>query len=345
MSSEPTNARPSEPPSAPSLPMEVEPGPSLPPPPRATAGVGAVPPRPTPLRILRALLRPTPETRPPGVPKLRYRFPLSWLVHMGRDLLFARPRSFKEDCALAVRCLPRPPRIEGQEHVPAHGSVVLVANHYQRRDLWIGWVGGLLCTALWSARPEMVCHFVVEDRAVLDGASINWTRPIFARVARVWDLVLVTPAEARDANADGSRRRALRDCLRRLRRPDGRPVCLCIMPEGISGGTRGLIAPVAGSGRSLLALASAGALLLPAAVWEDADGALHARFGPAWRPAIPPGMVPAAYDGWAGDDAMRRIAALLPETFRGVYADARDPNARDPNARDPNARDPNAPQP
>jgi 1-acyl-sn-glycerol-3-phosphate acyltransferase len=244
---------------------------------------------------------------------------LPWLIEMGCDLLLSRPRSFQADCALAVRSLPRPPVVEGIEHIPREGSLILIANHYQRRDLWIGWTGGLLCNVVWHVRPEQACHFIVEDRAVLDGASITWTRPIFARVARVWDLVLVTPAEARDADAAGWRRRALRECLRRLKRADGCPVCLCIMPEGITGGTSGLIRPVSGSGRSLLALAGTGARLLPAAVWEDTSGALHAHFGPAWRPQPPAGLPSDQLDTWAGDDAMRRVAALLPPSFQGVY--------------------------
>lgn len=275
------------------------------------------PPKATVPRIWRALRTPHPDERPPGVPKLRYRFPLTWLMSMGRDMLAGRPRSFRADCELAVRILPRPPVIESAENIPTSGSFALIANHYQRRDLWIGWEGALLCHALWKAQPDLVCHWITTDRAVLDGATVRFSRWAFERVARVWDFVLVTPPEALDAESDQSRRHALRACLRRLKRPDGRPVCLCVFPEGMSGSTRRLGAATPGSGRSLLALAATGIPLLPAAVWENGDGALCARFGPAWRPEPPSGLERIALDGWTAAEALRRVAALLPESLRG----------------------------
>lgn len=278
------------------------------------------PARPTLGRILRALRTPAANERPAGVPKLRYRFPPQWIYAMGRDVIFDKPRSFRADCALAVRSLPLPPLLDGLEHIPASGSFILVANHYQRRDLWIGWPGGLICDTLWCARTDLVCHWVVTDRAVLDGATVRGTPALFARVARVWDMLLVTPPDARDADAEHARRHALRRCLRALDRSDGRPVCLCIFPEGIAGSTTGLARATPGSGRSLLALAATGAPLLPAAVWEEPGGALHLRFGAPWQPIPPAGMARRDLDAWAGDDALQRVAALLPPAQRGVYA-------------------------
>lgn len=283
--------------------------------------------RPTLRRIWQALRSHTPDERPAGVPKLAYRFPLGWLIGMGRDMLFSRPRSFRADCALAVRSLPRVPIVDGLEHVPPAGSFVLVANHYQRRDLWIGWAGGLLCDALWMARPDLSCHLVTTDRAVLDGASVRWTRPVFERVARVWDAILVTPPEARDADAAHTRRQTLRRCLTKLRPADGHSVCLVVLPEGLRGSTRGLRMAAPGSGRSLLALAASGVPLLPAAVWEEPGGALHGRFGPAWHPTAPPDVSRDALDLMAGADVMTRIAALMPEALRGEYGRQPDTNA------------------
>lgn len=278
------------------------------------------PPRPTLRRIWRALRTPAPNERPPGVPALRYRFPLRWAFSMGRDMLLDRPRSFRADCALAVRSLPMRPKIEGREHVPREGPFIVVANHYQRRDLWVGFCGGLLCDALWSVRDDLRCRFVVTDRALLDGATVPLTRGLFARVARVWDMILVTPPETLDANATDTRRHALRACLDALRGDTGRSTCLIILPEGVRGDTRGLKPAAAGSGRSLLALAATGAPLLPAAVCEDSDGALHLRIGTAWHPAPPRDLPKAQLDAWAADDALRRVAALLPEHLRGAYA-------------------------
>ena len=277
------------------------------------------PPRPTLRRIWRALRTPSPNERPPGVPKLRYRIPLDWAFAMGRDMLLGRPRSFRADCALAVRSLPRRPKVEGLEHVPREGPLVVVANHYQRRDLWVGFCGGLLCDALWSVRDNLRCRFVITDRALLDGVTVPLTPAIFARVARVWDMILVTPPETRDAGADNARRHALRACLEALRGEQGRSTCLIISPEGVRGNTRGLKTAAPGSGRSLLALAATGAPLLPVAVFEEPGGALHLRIGPGWHPVAPHDLPKAQLDAWAGDDALRRVAALLPEHLRGAY--------------------------
>jgi hypothetical protein len=85
------------------------------------------------------------------------------------------------------------------------------------------------------------------------------------------------------------------------------------------------VAPAArGSGRSLLAIAATGVPILPAAVWEDQDGALHARFGPAWHLAVPADLPQEQRDVQAGSAVMARIAALLPPTTRGEPADGAD---------------------
>jgi 1-acyl-sn-glycerol-3-phosphate acyltransferase len=288
--------------------------------PISTKPGGTAPPRLTVRRLWHALSAPAPDERPPGVPRLRYRMPPRWLASMGRDLVLGRPRSVRDDCALAIRLLPRPPLVDGLEHVPPAGSVIVIANHYQRRDLWIGWPGALLCHALWTTRPDLSCHFVSTDRSVVEGATVPGTRWLFEHVARVWDFVPVTPPEALDA-APGAARHALRRCLRLLQPPDSRCVCLIIFPEGMRGSTRGLGDAPPGNGRSLLALAATGVPLLPAAVWEEPGGALHARFGPLWQPRPPAGAA-RDLDRWAGAEAMARIAALLPPGLRGRYSGA-----------------------
>lgn len=277
------------------------------------------PPRATPWRVWRALRTPAPGERPPGVPALRYHIPLRWLLAMGRDMALDRPRVLRADCALAVRMLPRRPAVEGLEHVPCSGPFVVIFNHYQRRDLWIGFCCGLLCDALWGVRDDLRCRLVITDRALLDGATVPLTLAIFARAARVWDLIRVTPPEALDARDDSARLHALRTCMEALRGESGRSTCLIISPEGMHGNSRGLKRASPGAGRSLLALAATGAPLLPAAVFEEPGGALHLRLGPAWHPQPPRDLPKTDLDVWAGDDALRRVAALLPENLRGVY--------------------------
>ena len=72
-----------------------------------------------------------------------------------------------------------------------------------------------------------------------------------------------------------------------------------------------------------MALGATGAPLLSAAVWEERDGALRARFGPAWQPNGdgPVELPPEHRDARAGDAVMARIAALLPPAHDGASAE------------------------
>ncbi|HEY6407617.1 MAG TPA: glycosyltransferase, partial [Ktedonobacteraceae bacterium] len=174
-----------------------------------------------------------------------------WLIEMGRAILTNAPRSIIEDSALAVRILPQAPCVTGVEHIPAEGSFVLVANHYQRLNLWIGWSGTLLIDAI-ARKRDISVHVVTTDRARIGRFTFPGTRWIIERVAAVWDLVLVTPPTVANGKTDGQRYTLLR-LLRLLKREDGRDVCFVLMPEGDEGGTAGLIDALPGSGRALAA--------------------------------------------------------------------------------------------
>jgi hypothetical protein len=252
----------------------------------------------------------------------RYRMPRRWMLEMGRDLLFKRPRSIVADSALAVRSLPRLPVVEGLEHLPASGSFILATNHCQRRDLWIGWAISLLIDSIDRQRGDHPSpHVVATDRAVFDGFTVPGSRWLFARVALAWNLVLMTPPEVGCDKPGCPRRSALRQCLSMVQREDGQAVYFALAPEGLAGTARGLGETVPGSGRSLLALAGRGLPILPAVVWEEAPGMLHARFGPTWQPTPPPDLkgTRAALDVWGREQVMQRLAALLPVALRGRY--------------------------
>jgi hypothetical protein len=252
----------------------------------------------------------------------RYRMPRRWMLEMGRDLLFKRPRSIVADSALAVRSLPRSPVVEGLEHIPSSGSFLLATNHCQRSDLWIGWAISLLIDCIDRQREDHPSpHVVTTDRALFDGFTVPGSRWLFERVALAWNLVLMTPPEVEHHEPGCSRRSALRQCLSIVQRENGRAVYFALAPEGLAGTARGLGETVPGSGRSLLALAGRGLPILPAVVWEETPGKLHARFGPIWQPAPPPDLqgTRAALDEWGREQLMRRLAALLPAALRGRY--------------------------
>ena len=249
--------------------------------------------------------------------RTRYHLPLSWFMDMGQALLRNTPRSIADDSAFAVSLLSKSPCITGLEHIPPHGSFVLVSNHYQRLDLWIGWSGALLIDAIAQRRRDIAFHFITTDRARIGRFTVPGTRWLIQRVANVWGLFLVIPQALAHERVKSQRFALLR--ITRALRQSSVPVCIGLMPEGDEGNTLGLKDALPGSGRSLLALSRLGVSLLPVAVWE-ADGQLHAQFG---APLLLPQKA-VADNAEVSDAAMRqvvmqRIAALLPAVLRGKY--------------------------
>ncbi len=248
---------------------------------------------------------------------VRYRLPRQWIMDMGRAILFKHPRSIVQDSVLAVRALPHSPQISGTEHLPAHGSFVLVANHYQRFDLWIGWSGALLIDTVAQQRAIPV-HVVTTDRARIGRFTVPGTRWLIDRVAAVWDLIPVTPPAIAHRKSEKTHYTLLR-VIRRIKRSDGQSVCILLMPEGDEGNTDGLIDAMPESGRALYALSRLGIPLVPAAVWEEGDR-LHASIGKPFSLATLPSTLTAQeLDVQARAEVMQQIALLLPSALRGTY--------------------------
>ncbi len=254
------------------------------------------------------------------VARTRYRLPTSWFMEMGRAMLTNSPRSIAADSAFGLSQLPLPPQITGTEHIPRAGSFVLVSNHYQRLDLWIGWSGAVLIDAVARHRDQPIAfHYITTDRARLGRFTLPGTRWIIQRVANVWGLVLVTPPTIAREHVEGQRFALLR--ILRLLKHSTTPVCIGVMPEGDEGNTFGLKEALPGSGRSLLALSRRGLPLVPAAVWE-VDGQLHAQFGaPLSLTANSIAMNDVDTDSALRTTVMQHIAALLPIALRGQFGE------------------------
>lgn len=203
-------------------------------------------------------------------------------VELAASLLRGESRSVLADAQCMLAGLPREPVVSGLEHVPASGGFVIVANHYQRWDLWIGWEGALLMQAI--GRP---IHWLVLRELRLAGHELPLTRLLFRRVAATYGLIPVpaTPAE--------SAIRSVRHALRLLQAGE----VVGLFPEGPHGHARAL-SPALPSAAKLAFLLSRHAPLIPAAIYES-HGQLHAKFG----------------DPFQSQDAgmlMPRIARLLP---------------------------------
>jgi 1-acyl-sn-glycerol-3-phosphate acyltransferase len=248
--------------------------------------------------------------------------PLLYLLAMLVSVLTGRRRSFSADARWLLSRLPIPPRIAGEEHIPAQGPFVVVANHYQRPGLWVAWGVCLISMAVAPRRmesPEVRWAMAGEWRARPLG-PLPWPAPflrwLFRRIAATYGHIVVPAADFMSAG----RAQAARAMLRVLRPPAGwvAPAPLGLLPEGRNSPDRSLQRPDRSIGRLLLHLCQGDIPVLPAAI-READGALTVTFGP------PVSLEPfrAAGDEAADaalDEVMLAVARLLPPSMHGAYA-------------------------
>lgn len=219
-------------------------------------------------------------------------------------------RTLGQDAAWIVSLHDPRPQIAGLDHLPKTGGVLIVANHYQRPGLWIGWAGGLITHAVNRSRPALAPVRLV----VTDSQRVTWfgrermlpfSRFFLGRMARAWQMIPI-PA---DRTSTAGQAVALKAVLKLL--ADGQVVLF--FPEGERGTANGLIEALPGTG-SFMALAARRGVLLPCAVWETGEGGaqLYGQFGM-------PITLAGNEDRGVRRQVMGTIAAMLPERLRGVY--------------------------
>lgn len=189
--------------------------------------------------------------------------------------------------------------VDGQEHVPATGGVILVANH-------LSYIDPPLLVAAMSRSP----HFMAK-RELWDNAVTRWLVNNFGAFP------------VRRGMVD-------RAALRRATAIVEAGGMVGMFPEG----TRSRDARLhrANPGAALIALRT-GAPLLPAAITGSQHALrflegkppvradIHVRFGPPFHLAPPERRAGAGQLQHLADEAMLHIARLLPLAYRGCYAE------------------------
>ena len=187
--------------------------------------------------------------------------------------------------------------VKGVEHVPSGGPLILASNHVSNFD------------------PILLGTYVPRTTAFVAKEELYRVAPL-ALLWRLWGAVLV--------RRDGLDMRPLRMLLRILA-GDG---TVGMFPEGTRSRGKGLQRPLPGV--AYLA-AKSRVPILPVAIWgaDDLDlkrrmvrgrPRVNLRIGEVMAPDVPAGRLTREALDEIGEDVMQRIAALLPERLRGVYA-------------------------
>jgi 1-acyl-sn-glycerol-3-phosphate acyltransferase len=202
-----------------------------------------------------------------------------------------------------VRRMTPTPLLLGLEHLPQSPKFLLVANHYQRKGLWIVHVASVLTQAIadrYGRAIDPPVHWMVT--ANWPPWKLGpWSFPspgdfLLPRVAEALSCFPVSFAGANPAYTAATLKRILK-AVPTLERPIG------LFPEGVAGVAGQLTEPLPGVDRFIALLAKRGWPAVPAGVSEDQ------RFVVRFGAALPPAEILAAPDPAAL--LMSRIAALL----------------------------------
>jgi 1-acyl-sn-glycerol-3-phosphate acyltransferase len=207
-----------------------------------------------------------------------YRFPAGFAIPWLITQLAGRSRSLGRDAERVLASISPAPRVEGADHIPQSGPVILVMNHYERPGLRVWWPAFLVSRQVWHTRhQDPPVRWMITDRfyryhlgpLLVPSAPVLW---LLSRVASAYGLVVVP----RRGEERGGRARALLRARAALH-ADGGVIGLTPDPEG--DGARALGRAWRNVGASVAALSGGSIPVLPVAVFEDERGALVARFG------------------------------------------------------------------
>ena len=255
-----------------------------------------------------------------SLPPQSYELPKPMLARAFWAFLRGKRRDTWTDASRAISTLQNKPVIHGLQHVPEQGPIVFLPNHYERKDaVWVGWGAMALTEAVARARNVSRLgrmHWVMTDTWAdcfigpfhVDPRYLGWVLKGFGNIYGIirmpaHDLPNHTTQRNRSA-------RSLLEIFDYLKAGD----CVAVHPE--AGGFETLIQPPAGAGRVVSCLDRRNVTLIPVGIYEENDH-LVVNFGAP----IERGTFDGLDDRASADTIMLRIAALVPEETRGVFAE------------------------
>jgi len=255
-------------------------------------------------------------------PRPNYRLPLLRLVQAAYYIVRGQPRDLGADFRFLMRNVPVGPLVTGVDNMPASGPFVLVANHYQRPGLWMGWAAMIAGKIIHECRGRRVRWIAISewDDYRLAGIPVPSpaTRYVFGRFYEVFGFIAMPPMRA----SIQERAAAVRCAMEAIASGD----VIGLFPEGTVGETPALLEAREGSGGFLLALSKQAAPIIPLALYEEA-GRLRVAFGPPVSLEEATTTSRSERDAVARRLVMEAIAAMMPGELRGFYSGGTDPKA------------------
>lgn len=205
-------------------------------------------------------------------------YPIPWKLVLGLGPHVANGTQTSVDAFSAGICagMNPPPDITGREELPISGRFMLVANHFQRKGMWILHPAAVLTQAIrqhYGPGDPPVRWMVTANWPGLKVGPVSFPSPgdlFLPRVAHALACYPVSFAGSNQAFTARSIRRILREAPG-ANRPLG------IFPEGVAGVAGKLTRPLPGVDRLIAHLAKAGLPVQPAAISET--DRLAVRFG------------------------------------------------------------------
>lgn len=251
------------------------------------------------------------------IAKPAYRIPIYRFIQAGYYTLRRRPRNLGSDFKYLRRNLPQPPVVEGAQHLPRSGPFVVVANHYERPGLWMGWTGMIMAHALLEHTGRRIRWVAISEWRdyKLWGVPIPpiITKFVFGRFFHTFGFIPMEP----QGRSPWARARGVRDAVDAATSGD----VIGIFPEGDIGKTSAMIEAQPGSGGLLLVLNKRGAVIIPAGLFES-ECRLHVSIGPPVDLSACTALPRPSQDETARRSCMTAVAQLVPSQLRGFYATA-----------------------